>query len=149
MSDEMGILRIEVEIENHAKPGERRLLHSVMVDTGAELSWAPATVLESLGITRVKQIRFQHASGSVLERWVGYAIIHAEGTQTVDEVVFGEPGDLVLLGARTLEGMNFVVDLVGKRLVGAGPMMAGIAAQSALGIDSIASGPYLEQGINK
>lgn len=124
MSDAMGILRVDVEIEHHGRPGERRVLRSVMVDTGAELSWAPASMLESLGITRVKMIRFQRASGTVLERWVGYAIVHAEGTQTTDEVVFGEPGDLVLLGARTLEGMNLVVDLVGKRLVRAGPIMA-------------------------
>ena len=128
MSDEMGLLKVDVEIEHHGKPGERRLLRSVMVDTGAELSWAPASVLESLGITRVKMIRFQQASGSVMVRWVGFAIIHAEGAVTTDEIVFGEPGDLVLLGARTLEGMNLVVDLVGKRLVGAGPMMAGVAA---------------------
>ncbi len=128
MSVDMGILRVDVEIENNAKPGERRLLRSVLVDTGAELSWAPTTVLESLGITRVKSIRFQQASGGVIERWVGFAIVHAEGTLTVDEVVFGEPGDLVLLGARSLEGMNLVVDLVGKRLVAAGPMMAAVAA---------------------
>jgi len=131
MSDEMGILRVDVEIEHHSTPGVRRALRSVMVDTGAELSWAPASVLESLGITRVKTIRFQQASGTVLVRWVGYAIVHAEGTQTTDEVVFGEPGDLVLLGARTLEGMNLVVDLVGKRLVGAGPIMA------AAGVDNL------------
>ena len=128
MSDEMGILRVDIEIENHANPGERRLLRSVLVDTGAELSWAPATVLESLGIARVKVIRFQQASGTVLERWVGFAIVYAEGRVTTDEVVFGEPDDLILLGARTLEGMNVVVDLVGKRLVGAGPVMAAVAA---------------------
>ena len=128
MSDEMGILRVDVEIAHHARPGERRVLQAVMVDTGAELSWAPATVLESLGISRVKVIRFQQANVSVLERWVGFAIVYAEGKVTTDEVVFGEPHDLVLLGARTLEGMNVVVDLVGKRLVGAGPVMAAVAA---------------------
>lgn len=126
--DEMGMLRVDVEIENHQRPGETRRLRAVLVDTGAELSWAPADVLESLGITRVKPIRFQQADGSVLERWVGYAVLHAEGTQTTDEVVFGEPTDLVLLGARTLEGMNLKVDLTGKRLVAGGPMLAALAA---------------------
>ena len=38
-----------------------------------------------------------------------------------DDMVFGEPGDLVLLGSRTLEGLNFRVELVHKRLVDAGP----------------------------
>jgi len=58
----------------------------------------------------------------------GFAILHPAGTLTIDEVVFGEPEDLVLLGARTLEGMNLKVDLVGKRLVSAGPIMTAVAA---------------------
>jgi hypothetical protein len=61
-------------------------------------------VLESLGITRDKQLRFQQADGTVLERWTGIAIVHAGGTLTGDDVVFGKPGDLVLLGAQSLEG---------------------------------------------
>jgi hypothetical protein len=39
----------------------------------------------------------------------------------VDEVVFGEPGDLHLLGARTLVGFGALVDARKKRLVAAGP----------------------------
>ena len=124
MTDDMGILRTDVEIESPLREGDRRLLRDVLVDTGAELSWAPASVLESLGIARRKPIRFQQTDGTVLERWVGFAIVHAGGTFTNDEVVFGEPGDLTLLGARSLEGLNLKVDLVGKRLVSAGPMLA-------------------------
>jgi hypothetical protein len=39
-------------------------------------------------------------------------------------VVFGEPGDLALLGARTLEGLNVRVDALRKKLVVAGPVPA-------------------------
>ena len=124
MIDDMGILRTDIEIESPLREGDRRLLRDVLVDTKAELLWAPAAVLESLGITRRKVIRLQQTDGTVLERWVGFAIVHAGGTFTTDEVVFGEPGDLVLLGARSLEGLNLKVDLVGKRLVSAGPMLA-------------------------
>ena len=124
MVDDMGILRTDVEIESHARPGARHLLRNVIVDTGAELSWAPATVLESLGVERVKKYRFQQADGSPLERDIGFAIVRAEGRITIDEIVFGEPGDLILLGARSLEGLNLKVDLVGKRLVSGGPILA-------------------------
>jgi predicted aspartyl protease len=143
MVDDMGILRTTVEIESPLREGERRLLRDVLVDTGAELSWAPAAVLESLGITRRKTIRFQQADGTVLERWVGFAIVHAGGTFTNDEVVFGEPGDLVLLGARSLEGLNLKVDLVGKRLVSAGPMLAaaGLAESRKVVIPSVGRRP--------
>ena len=46
----------------------------------------------------------------------------------MDEVVFGEPRDLVLLGPRTLEGLNVQVDPVAKRLIDAGPLPAAIMA---------------------
>ena len=128
MTDDMGIFRTDVEIENHARPGERTLLKDVLVDTGAEFSWAPASVLEQLGVERRKSIRFQQADGSVLVRDVGFAILYAAGTMTTDEVVFGEPNDLVLLGARTLEGMNVKLEIIGKRLVPAGPVLAAVAA---------------------
>jgi hypothetical protein len=39
---------VDLEIENPARPGQKRLLRAVLVDTGAELSWVPAKVLESL-----------------------------------------------------------------------------------------------------
>ena len=81
--------------------------------------------MEALGIAREKVVqRFVMADGRPLTRYVGYAILRAGGEETVDEVVFAEPGDLVLLGARTLEGLNLRVDLVEKRLVAAGPRLA-------------------------
>lgn len=128
MADVMGSFRIEVEIENPVRPGRRERLSGVLVDTGAELSWVPGTVLESLGIERLKLWRFRQADGSVLERWAGEARVHAAGTWTVDEIVFGAPRDLILLGARTLEGLNLRIDPIAKTLVDAGPAPAAVAA---------------------
>ncbi len=128
MPDDMGTFRVDVEIENPARPGERRTLTSVLVDTGAELSWFPAAALESLGIERYKTWRFRQADGTILERWVGGAYIYVAGKRTNDDVVFGEPGDLVLLGSRTLEGLNFRIEAVTKQLVDAGPAPAAAAA---------------------
>jgi hypothetical protein len=45
---------------------------------------------------------------------------------TIDEVVFAEKGDRLLLGARTLEGLNLTVDSKRKKLVAAGPLPAEI-----------------------
>ena len=128
MPDDMGSFRVDVEIENPARPGERRTLRSVLVDTGAELSWVPAEVLESLGIERYNTWHFRQADGTILERRTGAAFIHVAGKRTSDDVVFGEPGDLVLLGSRTLEGLNFRIEPVTKQLVDAGPAPAAAAA---------------------
>jgi len=128
MSDDMGTFRIDIEIENPARPGPRRALSGVLVDTGAELSWVPAPVLEELGIERRKLSRFRQADGSVVERWTGPAYVYAAATTTTDDIVFGEPRDLVILGSRTLEGLNLRIDPVAKRLVDAGPAPAAAAA---------------------
>lgn len=128
MADDMGSFRVDVEIRNPHKAGERRTVAAVLVDTGAELSWFPAEVLRSLGIEPFKLWRFRQADGSILDRWTGLASLHLADTATFDEVVFGEPGDLVLLGARSLEGLNLTIDPIGKQLVDAGPAPAAVAA---------------------
>ena len=128
---EMGTFRIAVEVENPIRPGERRRIAGALVDTGAELSSFPAQILETLGIERYARMRFRQANGTILERWVGPAFIHAAGKRTTDDVVFGEPGDLVLLGARTLEGLNLRVEPATRQLVDAGPMPAAAAARAA------------------
>lgn len=127
MTDQMATFRVSVEIENPAKPGDRRSIDSVLVDPGAELSWFPAAVLEGLGIERYSKWHFRQADGSVLERWAGATLIYVAGKRTADDVVFGEPGDLVLLGARTLEGLNFRVEPLTRQLVDAGPAPAAAA----------------------
>jgi hypothetical protein len=56
-----------------------------------------------------------------------YAVLTVDKSETVDEVVFAESGDLQLLGARSLEGLNLQVDARGKRLIAAGPIVSAAA----------------------
>ena len=131
MPEEMGTFRVDLEIENPIRPGIRRALRSVLVDTGAELSWMPSDVLESLGIERHSVWRFRQADGTILERWTGLAFIHVAGKRASDDVVFGESNDLVLLGARSLEGLNLRIEPVTKTLVDAGPAPAAVVGSAA------------------
>jgi predicted aspartyl protease len=128
MPDDMGTFRINIEIENPALPGPRGSLAPIIIDTASALTWLPASVLESLNIKRLKISRFRQADGTIIERWIGSAWVHAAGTLTTDDVVFGEPGDMIILGARTLEGLNLRVDPVAKQLVDAGPAPAAFAS---------------------
>ena len=132
LSGDMGTFRVDVEVENASRADDRRTVRSVLIDTGAELSWFPADVLESLGIARWKTWRFRQADGTVLTRWTGAAVIRVGVMATVDEIVFAEPGDLVLLGSRSLEGLNLRVDPVRKELVDAGPAPAATSAPPRL-----------------
>jgi predicted aspartyl protease len=88
-----------------------------LVDIGSELTWLPAEVLKSAGITPRRRRIFATATQEKIERETGYAILSAEGYETNDEVVFGESGDMTLLGVRTLEGFGVMVDNIGHRFV--------------------------------
>jgi predicted aspartyl protease len=124
----MGLFYTTVAIENHVRRGEMRELTNVLVDTSAESTWIPRPILESLDIPVEKEYTYQMADGRLLTREIGYAIIHVEGRQTTEEVAFAEPSDLVLLGARALEGLSLRVDPRLKRLVRSGPRItAGVA----------------------
>ena len=80
-----------------------------MVDTGSELTWVPAKVLRAIGVEPEKERRFILADRRVKRR-VGFAILELGPYRTIDEVVFGETADLILVGARSLEGFGLAVD---------------------------------------
>ena len=123
----MGTFRMTISVESHTRRSEMKEIGNVLVDSGSEATWVPRAILESLGIKPEKTVRFRVADGRTIERQAGFAIIHANGAQTADDVLFAEPGDLVLLGARTLEGLNFKIDPVRHTLVDAGPVDAAAA----------------------
>ena len=125
---DMGTFRTTVAIENIARRGEARSLADVLVDTGSEYTWAPRELLTSLGIEPERTQQFMVADGRAIQREMGVAMVHAGGTSAPDFVVFAEPGDMVLLGARSLEGLNLRVDPMRKILVDAGPITTAAAA---------------------
>jgi len=105
-----------------------------MVDTGAEATWIDSSVLARIGIEpRKKDLQFQMANGQIITRSVGYAVLKVDGAETVDEVVFAQEGDLQLLGARALEGLNLKVDSRSKKLVAAGPIIVAAAVPPRFG----------------
>jgi predicted aspartyl protease len=124
----MGLVRIDIDVARPGRGARWRAVPAVLVDSGADITWLPADVLRDAGVTVFKRDQgFIMANGQQITRDVGIAIIRSGAFKTVDEVVFAHPGDLQLLGARTLEGFNAVVDVRRKRLVAPGPMPAAVA----------------------
>jgi predicted aspartyl protease len=128
MIDDMGIFRTTIGVSALATPEHQRDLTGVMVDTGSEYNWIPDALLVELGVTPLRIDRFETADGRVLEREVGFAFIHAGGRSAAAAVVFAGAGDMVLLGAHGLEGLNLRVDLMRRELVPAGPVPAALVA---------------------
>jgi predicted aspartyl protease len=121
----MGTFRVGCKIQHIADAKRSAKVERLLVDTGSDYTWLPDATLKKLNVDVVKKdVVFTMANGQRITRNVGYVIIHCDQFQTIDEVVFAQPGDLSLLGARTLEGFNAAVDPKKKKLVAAGPVVA-------------------------
>jgi len=121
----MGAFRVGCRIVNIADAKRAVIVEKLLVDTGSDYTWLPAKVLEKIGVKREKRnIVMTMVNGRQIVRDVGFVIIRTDKFFTVDEVVFAEPDDLLLLGARTLGGFNARVDSKQKKLIAAGPVLA-------------------------
>ena len=121
----MGTFYAKCKIENPVHRARSVVISKLPVDTGSEHTWVPERILERLGIQREKKdLTFILANRQEVTRSVGFAIIRLDKFFTIDEVVFAEKGDLLLLGARTVEGLNLTIDPAKKKLVAAGPVLA-------------------------
>jgi clan AA aspartic protease len=125
MMQRMSLFRINLEVADPRDITRVSGKINALVDTGSELTWVPAPILEAIGIVRLKKKSFRTASNQTLLRDVGYGVIRAEGFETIDEVVFGESTDMTLLGVRTLEGFSAMVDALGRKLVATTTIVAG------------------------
>jgi predicted aspartyl protease len=125
MKNRMGTFYTNSRVENHVDRKQSAEVNKMLVDSRAEFTWINGDILKSIGVKREKKdYTFVMANGQQITRAVGFAIIRVGEALTTDEVIFGEPGDLQILGARSLEGMNLRVDSRAKKLMAGGPILA-------------------------
>ena len=120
----MSIFKVNVVAVSPKDEQPKSVPIEVLVDIGLELTWLPADVLNLIGVVPNRKRSFHTATKQLVERPIGYAILRSEGFETIDEVVFAEPGDLTLLGVRTLEGFGVMVDNIGQRFVSTTTLVA-------------------------
>lgn len=120
----MSLFKVNVIAVNPAEPERCTLPIEALVDTGSELTWLPKDVLDETGIMPRRKRNFLTATKQTVQRNVGYAIVRSEGYETIDEVVFAEPGDMNLLGVRTIEGFGVMVDNISHRFVATTTLVA-------------------------
>lgn len=112
----MGTFQVEVTVGNPSSP-ERAGRISLLVDTGATLSWLPREFLEKIGIRPISRSRFILADGSRQERDKGIVVITVDGKTMGVPVAFAERGESSVLGATGLEILGFAVDPVERKLI--------------------------------
>ena len=112
----MQIFEVKVKLANLATPS-RTEEASLLVDTGATLSWIPRQVLESLGATVLSRLPFELADGRRLERDITTVLFTIDGRKAPVPVAFGEAGEGAVLGATALESLGLMVDPAAQKLL--------------------------------
>jgi predicted aspartyl protease len=111
----MGLTSVVVRISNPADRS-RGVEAEMLVDSGAIFSVVPAEELHALGIAPEKVERFSLADATSVTRPVGIARFEVAGRSGGAPVIFGEPGDVWLLGARSLESLGLLLDPLKREL---------------------------------
>lgn len=111
----MGLTTLRVKVGNPAKPKVTKELR-FLVDSGAIYSVVPSAVLTKLGIRPLATEEFQLAGGSEIKRKKGVALFKYRNRVGGADVIFGEEGDSMLLGALTLEALGLALDPLKREL---------------------------------
>jgi predicted aspartyl protease len=112
----MGTFFAEVQLASPARP-ERRETVKLLVDSGSMYTWVSATLLRDLGVQPTERRRLLTIEGRTVERGAAEILITLEGRTLHTLCLFGEPGDLEVVGAYTLEGFGLGIDPVQRRLI--------------------------------
>jgi clan AA aspartic protease len=130
----MGLTVLEIEVGNPANPDLTERVE-FLVDSGAVYSVVPKEVLERLGVRPLAEQEFRLADGTKISRKKGVAVFRYGKLVGGADVIFGEEGDSVLLGAFTLEALGLALDPLRRELRSL-PMVLALAKVDARGTDA-------------
>jgi predicted aspartyl protease len=108
-------------VEEGNLPGDevRRLdLDDALVDTGATILCLPRRHIELLGLTQVRERTARSVAGTIRLRIFSVVRLTVQGRDVATEVCEIPDECPPLIGQIPLEGLDFVVDLQGQRLIG-------------------------------
>ncbi|MEK7475182.1 MAG: retropepsin-like aspartic protease [Candidatus Coatesbacteria bacterium] len=113
----MGEVRVSIEIKALGSNGAVPQRVEALADTGATLTMIPGDVLKRAGVKPEGSVQVRMADGRTTDRPIGFAWVTVEGRSRPATVMFGEAGDMVLLGLTVLEETGLAVDPVNRTLI--------------------------------
>jgi len=128
----MGLTVLEIHVGNPANPDVTEKIE-FLIDSGAIYSVVPTPILERLGIKPLGEQTFRLADGSKIVRKKGVGLFKYEDRVGGADVIFGEEGDSVLLGAFTLEALGLSLDPLRRELKPLPMILAGLESGEGTG----------------
>lgn len=107
----MGFTNIKVFVGNPVELTRGREVE-FLIDTGAYYALIPRAILEEIAVPPMAERAFTLANGQQIRRQVGVANLMYKGQPGGTLVIFGEEGDMTVMGVLGLESMGYKVDPV-------------------------------------
>ena len=118
----MGTFSVEIGIGSCDR--DEWVTLDALVDTGAFVTSAPASLLRGLGVEPMRTQEFTFVDGSTREMEIGQARVRIGDREVTTLVLFNDEGSTPLLGALALAGVFMEVDPLEEKLVPVGGLMA-------------------------
>jgi predicted aspartyl protease len=112
----MGVFRTHIRVAGLQDRAQTREIE-LLVDTGATLTKLPEDLLGDLQIAPQFSLPALTSDNREVMRRIGLAWVSINGRSGAVPVAFGNRGELVLLGATTLEILGLMVDPVEQKLI--------------------------------
>ena len=129
-ADDMGRVTTEATIYNASDHADEKMgkmtadqvrkvvVADALVDTGATMLAMPKSLIDQLGLLKQYEKRAMTAAGPVVINVYGTARVAIMGREAPTDILEVPEGSPVLIGQIPLEGMDWVVDLQGGKLIG-------------------------------
>ncbi|MCL0091671.1 hypothetical protein M1N59_00145 [Dehalococcoidales bacterium] len=111
----MGFTNVTVQVYNPTDLTRAKEVE-LLVDSGALFTAIPGALLEELGLRPVTRRKLRVFGGSIVERNIGVGVIEYKEACSGAPIVFGEEGDIAVLGITALEALGYQLDPVTKEL---------------------------------
>ena len=111
----MGLTVLNIEAGNPANPDVTEKIE-FLIDSGAIYSVVPTPILEKLGIKVLAEQEFRLTDGTRIFRKKGAALFKFGDRIGGPDIIFGEEGDSLLLGALTLTALGLSLDPLRREL---------------------------------
>lgn len=115
MNQAMGLTKVTTKITSFEE-NQDSYEDVFLVDTGATDSMIPANELEKIGVSRIGQMIYELADGTIKKYFYGLARIEFMGEITAGRIIFDEPDSEPILGVTALESVGITIDPVDKTL---------------------------------
>ena len=113
------IVPLKFKVCNPVDPKRCKTFEGI-ADTGSYYTWIPNEAAEELGLTERERVALKTIASDRIERGLAIAGCEVEGRSGGCDVVLGEDGEGIVIGADTFEHLGLKVDPKNGRITRSG-----------------------------